>query len=145
MLNVTKNVAIKEQSEELQVVYGIVYEPNMADSDGDYMTAETIIKAAHNFMVASREIDRNHSESPLACFPVESFIARKGDSQFPEGAWVLGVKIVDRALWEEVKSGKYKSFSLQATCEIGETRELPSRWVDSEGNKINPFETGEEG
>ena len=39
----------KSESDEQKLVYGIVYEPDVPDAHGDYMTAEEIEKAAHGF------------------------------------------------------------------------------------------------
>jgi len=30
----------------------------------------------------------------------------------PDGAWWVGVQVTDDALWEKIKSGEYKAFSI---------------------------------
>ncbi|MGQ7174092.1 XkdF-like putative serine protease domain-containing protein, partial [Escherichia sp. R-CC3] len=42
---------IKSDDEEKRLVYGIVYEPDTLDAHGDFTDAETIEKAAHEFML----------------------------------------------------------------------------------------------
>ena len=37
-----------------QIVYAEVYAPNVLDTHGDYMTAETIEKMAHDFLKAKK-------------------------------------------------------------------------------------------
>ena len=105
-------VSIKKVDAEQQLVYGEVYAPGIPDSQGDYMTAETIQKMAHEFLAQGRvkKIDIGHDESESGCVVVESFIAREDDSVFIPGSWVLGVKVADH-LWPLVKSGELNGFS----------------------------------
>lgn len=87
------------------------------DSDGEYMDAESIRKMAYKFMNAMKldQIDKQHTnELSEGAGVVESFIARKGDPTFIEGAWVVGVHIPDDADWADVKSGKINGFSIEA-------------------------------
>ena len=44
------NMAISKLDHELQVVYGEVYAPGFPDSQGDFMTRETIREMAFEFM-----------------------------------------------------------------------------------------------
>lgn len=71
--------------EEQQLVYGIVYEPDVLDSQGDYMTAESIQKAAHAFMT-SLKVDTQHNFVEGAGTVVESYIAQ---STFEIGEHVI--------------------------------------------------------
>lgn len=41
---------IAKAEDEKKLVYGVVYEPDIADAHGDFMTAEEIQKAAHGFL-----------------------------------------------------------------------------------------------
>lgn len=108
---------IRKFDDELQIVYGEVYVPLQPDSQGDFMTAETVRKAAHAFLAAGRtaKVDTNHDNELNGSAIVESFIARKGDPDFIEGAWVCGVHIPNEGLWAKVKSGEINGFSLEAT------------------------------
>tara|TARA_Y100000031_G_C8225013_1_gene387843 strand:- start:861 stop:1439 length:579 start_codon:yes stop_codon:yes gene_type:complete len=118
MANVKETVSkIQRVDGEKQIVYGVVYSPLEIDTWGETMTAEDIEVMAHRFMELqhNQTIDEMHDESPkLTCWPVESFIARKGDPDYPEGAWVLGVKINDDDTWAKVKKGEINGFSFQA-------------------------------
>lgn len=66
---------INEYEEEQQLVYGIVYEPDVENSHGDYMTAPSIEKAAHGFMKDARNIDKQHDFNAGVGEVVESYIA----------------------------------------------------------------------
>lgn len=108
---------IQRVDSEQQIVYGVVYKPMDLDTWGEAMTAEDIRVMAHRFMQLelNKTIDENHDEKPKdTCYPIESFIARKGDPDYPEDAWVLGVKIEDADIWSKVKKGDLNGFSFQA-------------------------------
>ena len=96
-----------------QIVYGTVYAPLVADSQGDWATAETIEKMAHDFSAKNRAnaIDVEHNFKPSGAVVVESFVARKGDQDFAEGAWAMGIKTPDD-IWGLVKSGKIRGLSM---------------------------------
>lgn len=96
-----------------QIVYGTVYAPLTADSQGDWATAETIEKMAHDFSAKNRAgaIDVEHNQKPSGAVVVESFVARKGDQDFLEGAWAMGIKTPDN-IWQLVKSGKITGLSM---------------------------------
>lgn len=107
----------KSASAKQRIVWGEVYAPLRPDSDGEYMDAETIQKMAYKFMRDGRlgQIDHMHTNELLesACV-VESFIARKGDPDFIEGAWVVGVHIPKDEDWDRVEKGEWNGFSIEA-------------------------------
>lgn len=112
--------ALKKKASK-QVVLGVVYEPNVRDTDGNFMTAEEIEKMAYRFMEGLRNdsIDREHDgETGGYGTVVESFIARDGDPDFPHGAWVLGVHVTDAATWEAIEKGEITGFSLAGKCTL---------------------------
>ncbi len=115
----TRAVFVKKSDDELQIVWGEVYVPNIPDTQEEYMTAVEIEKIAHKFMmdgltVGAVDVEHDGDVRPT-CYVVESFIARAGDPDFIEGAWVAAVKICDTELWEAVKSGEFNGFSMKAS------------------------------
>jgi Putative phage serine protease XkdF len=90
------------------VVWGEVYAPGFPDSQGDFMTAETVREMTWRFMRKSDmgKIDIAHGQQKSGSYVVESFIARDDDSTFIPGAWVIAVKVPDPAVWQMVNSGK---------------------------------------
>lgn len=113
----THQVKIIKQDDDLRVVYGEVYAPNTLDSHGEFMLPADVAAMAHRFLKEadlSKAIDTNHDNVPNGSYPVESYIARAGDPDFAEGAWVLGVKIVDDRLWKQVKRGNISAYSFEA-------------------------------
>ena len=109
-----RTVPICKTEAKKHVVLGVVYEPNARDTDGNFMTAEEIEKMAYGFMEGLRlaEIDKNHDGKADKGVVVESFIARKGDPDFPEGAWAIGVHVTDDAAWEAIEKGSITGFSI---------------------------------
>lgn len=103
------------KSDEKQIIYCVVLEPEVEDLQGDVVSAEEIEKAAHDYMVFSRTIGDAHKSWTEAA-PVESFIAPvdmvvEGES-IKKGTWVMAIKVFAPAMWEAVKSGAYTGVSI---------------------------------
>jgi hypothetical protein len=100
---------------DLRLVYGEVYVPGFPDSQGEFMTTEEVRKMAHRFAMVEKLglVDVMHDNKSYAAHVVESFVARKGDPDFVEGAWVAAVFIEDVGLWDRVKKGELNGFSLE--------------------------------
>lgn len=110
-------LVIKADTIEERLVYGEVYAPSRPDSDGEFMTAVEIQKMAHDFVRKQRmdQVDQQHQNGLTdGVVVVESFVARKGDPDFIEGSWVVGVHIPDDATWDKVKKGEINGFSMEA-------------------------------
>jgi len=108
---------LKLASEEKRIVWAEVYVPNVPDTDMDFMDRESVEKAAYQFMrdMNLKQIDVQHTNDLVpGAVVVESFIARKGDPDFIEGAWVVGVHVPDDAVWGQIKKGEINGFSLEA-------------------------------
>lgn len=119
-MDVERTVPIVKVDAEKRIVLGVVYEPDVRDTDGNFMTAEEIEKMAYGFLENMRNanIDRNHDDKPQYGVVVESFIARKGDPDFPPGSWVLGTHVIDDETWEAIKSGEITGYSIAGTCTL---------------------------
>lgn len=102
-----------------QIVYGVVLAPDEIDSQEDWMSAEDIEEAAHQYLIDSRVIGSDHTVGVYA-IPVESYIApmdlsldgQYGPQMVKKGSWVLAVKIMDPAEWDKVVAGEYTGFSV---------------------------------
>lgn len=114
-------VKFNKTNEEKRVVYAEVYAPYTVDTWGDMMLPEEIEKMAHRFIEKgglNKVIDTMHDYEATDSFVVESFIARAGDPDFTEGAWVLGVKVPDETLWADIKKGKLNGFSMSGFAKL---------------------------
>jgi hypothetical protein len=108
----------------LHRLYGIVYAPDEMDAHGDWADAETIRKAADDFMRSGRapQVDQEHDFTPVPAFVAESWLVRKGDPLFPderEGAWAVGIQIEDAELWAAIEAGEVEGISLAGTARVG--------------------------
>lgn len=111
---------IKSDDEAERLVYGIVYEPDTIDAHGDFADAKTIEKAAHEFMLKYRQIDKNHDFVAGVGEVVESYIApadmELNGEPVKKGTWILTTK-ADEETWEAVKKGEFQGYSLAGVAE----------------------------
>ena len=113
-------VEFKKSDAKQQIVFGEVYVPDRRDTDGNFMTAETIEKMAHDFLARKRnsQISKAHDGNPDKGCVVESFIAREGDPDFAAGSWVVGVHVPDARIWKSIEAGELTGFSIEGTGEL---------------------------
>jgi hypothetical protein len=93
-------VKVIEKDEKEGLVFGVVYEPGVIDSQGDWTDQGEIVKAAHRFLSSGRVqmVDLQHNYVPGAGAVVESFIKNGNDQRFPntkDGAWCVAIKVSD--------------------------------------------------
>ena len=106
-------------------VTGIVYEPMVEDTQGNYMTEEEITKAAHWFMKNQGSVDLQHSFEALeGATVVESYIAKcdeeiEGET-IKKGTWVMTVEITDPAVFEAIEKGELTGFSMGGVGEYSQ-------------------------
>lgn len=107
-------VPIKKFDSARQMVWTEVYVPLVPDSQGDFMTAAEIEKTAYNFMKAQKvyNVDTEHDLAKNETVVIESFIARKGDLDFIPGSWVVGMHVVNPAMWQKVEKGEVNALSM---------------------------------
>ncbi|WP_336950434.1 XkdF-like putative serine protease domain-containing protein [Bacillus cereus] len=128
-----KQIDIITKSEDDQkLVYGVVYEPGVADAHDDFMTAEEIEKAAHDFMKEAQNIDNQHDFTAGAGELVESYIAPADfeidGTTIQKGSWVIATKASDD-VWDKIQKGEITGYSMAGTAEAEETEEV-SKEVD---------------
>ena len=115
---VPRNLFKKDDPEQL--VYGVVYEPDIADSHEDIMDSKEIEKMAHEFLVNYRLIDKQHNRVPGAGDVVESFIApddfQVGKEVITKGSWILVTKAEDET-WAEIQDGTFTGYSMAGWAE----------------------------
>lgn len=113
--NVEADVKLLKRDEAQQIVYGVVYEPDVVDAHGDFMDAGEIEKAAHVFLKEFRNIDKQHDFTSKVGEVIESYIApadfELGGQTVTKGTWMMAVKVVDD-VWQSIEKGEYTGFSL---------------------------------
>lgn len=141
---------ITKNSDEQQLVYGVVYEPDVEDAHGDSMTIDEIEKSAHKFLKDFRNIDTQHDFEAGAGELVESYIAPVEmdiDGEIiTKGSWVIVTKATDE-IWESIKKGEFTGYSMAGTAEAIEKQTKPVTKSDEEVkgffNAMKSFFAGE--
>lgn len=81
-----------------------------------YFSAETIKQVAASFLSKNgQKINLNHSNKFIDTNIIESYFETNEKNEFdvPIGSWIVSLKINDKNVWNDIKSGKYKGFSIQ--------------------------------
>ena len=98
-----------------QLLYGVVLEPEMVDTQDDIMSAQEIEKSAHYYLENSRTVGYRHSQPADACVR-ESYIApvdfEMNGQAVKKGSWVMCVYVRDQSIWDQVKAGMITGFSV---------------------------------
>ena len=113
-------IRIVKSDEEKGLIYGVVYEPDTVDTQGDWADSATIERAAHDFLIKGkvRMVDTMHDYTPIDGGVVESFIKNGEAKNYPDakdGAWLVAIKPDDMTKMK-VKSGEYRGLSLSGTA-----------------------------
>ena len=98
-------------------VLGIVLEPEVIDAQGDIYSPDEIRQAAHRFMEEFGGLGLMHRMRVNGQVKVlESYVSpvdfTAGEAAVRKGTWLLAVRILSDALWEQVKSGELTGFSI---------------------------------
>jgi hypothetical protein len=123
-------VAKTKDATEERYILGLVLEPTLKaddqikpDTQRDVYTEETIRAAAHGWMEKHGKIDLTHNWEALKNDQVrvlESYLAPcdlnigEGEDQrkITKGSWLLALRVLDDAIWADVKAGKIGAFSI---------------------------------
>lgn len=138
---VRKLQVVKAQTDK-QLLYGIVLEPHVVDSQADWVPADHVEIAAHRFLAKTamgrasvhriqHRASGFNAQNPKIV-PVESFIAPMdftydGREMVKKGSWVLVGHVRDANLWQDVLDGKYTGWSVGGT---GQRRSLTETVVN---------------
>lgn len=101
---------------EERIVYGIVYEPDEEDSQGDEANADEIRKAAYQFMEECQTFKVMHKGKKVKVKILENYLAPvdftiEGKS-VKKGSWVLVTRILDAKIWKAIKKGRLTGYSM---------------------------------
>lgn len=123
-------------NEEKRMLYGAVlipdfpiYRNNGYEEFNIIFSATAIEQLSKRFMTESRNRNwtTDHSEMTDALSVVETWIkAGERDKSvmlgfdLPKGTWFVGVSVNDNTLWEQIKAGQYKGFSIESFLDLKE-------------------------
>lgn len=117
--DMTSNI-IKVDDEQ-RMVYGwasVVTEKGVpvVDTQGDIIEPDELLKATTEFMEDVRMAKAMHEGGGIGqvvhSFPLTSSIAKALGIDIDKEGWIVGVKVHSDEVWESVKSGEFKSFSI---------------------------------
>lgn len=117
-----------EKYQDKRLVFGWAYMTNtnigetMIDHSGDIVDIEEVEQAAYKFVKLWRDGSDNHERGGVAVL-VESMVFSKEKAValgiptgvLPSGWWV-GFEVMDDDVWEKVKTGEYKMFSIEGSA-----------------------------
>lgn len=131
---------IIKADDDKRLVTSIVYEPNTVDSHGDYMTAEEIERAAHDFLINGKGADIQHNYQKANVDIVESWVTKTdtivGGQEIKKGTWMATAKVNDDIVWKAVKSGDITGFSMGGTgIKVNKSKEEDTKMTAEEIKK----------
>ena len=104
------------------IVYGIVYEPDTKDAQGDQADEKEIRKAAYYFMEHVQTFKVMHKGSKVKIRILENYIAPVdfmiGKRKVKKGSWVLVTRVLDKKVWQDIKAGKLTGYSMAGSAKI---------------------------
>ena len=127
VVQVTTDILKVSEEDELRLVYGIVLRPNVTDLQGHIYDEAEVRKAAHGYLIESRQHDNRHKElfKQSQVQLVESFIAPanmtlENGAEILKDDWVAVSHVDDDELWADIKKGNIRSFSIVGTGVVEE-------------------------
>lgn len=125
------------------ISYEIVYEPDVKDAHGEWMSADTIRAGRDNFEL--NRLAGNVKENLFHISPTDDFTIEKTwiqeeldvivegtEQKISAGSWVAKVKYNNNDLWNLKKSGIVGGLSIQCSGYISETGEITGLNFDPE-------------
>lgn len=120
--------------EEQRIILGVALRADYliyrCDSNGEYyvnFTKDVIKQLYEKFMIDSNmnKVNLNHSEDTDGVFLIQSFlkdtekgINPKGFEDVADGSWFCAYKILNEDVWQKVKAGEFRGFSVECFCEL---------------------------
>lgn len=128
MATFNKTISICKVDSKRRVVKGPVLRPEIRDRQGTIMSADIIVDAAHDFVARLADAEDPtkpgfmHKEFNRDLLIVESYVTERDEvyeiseagekTTVPRGSWMMAIKVNDDSIWEGVKSGEFKGFSI---------------------------------
>jgi phage head maturation protease len=124
-------IELKEVDAEKKILMGAALVPNKqilrADKDGKayyiYFSEDTVKKASELFLMRSNQNNATyeHNQKLKGMSVVESWLIEdevhdksvKYGFNLPKGTWMISMKVNNDDVWNDVKAGKVKGFSIE--------------------------------
>jgi len=113
-------IALAEEKGDQRIITGPALVPNkwmerVKSNCHLYATPSDVRDFAHKFLQYSL-YNTEHSEDTTALRPLESWISRIDNElgfNVPKGTWFMSLSVEDDELWKDIKTGKYRGFSIE--------------------------------
>ena len=136
-LSKEKEVELKLSSDERHICYGPALIPNkdIYRNNGEQefyinFTEESIVKMSQEFFknYKQHEVNLQHEDNADEVFVCESWIVEdpykdKANAlgfNVPKGTWMIAMKVNNIEVWDKVKSGELKGFSVESAVHLEE-------------------------
>lgn len=111
------NVVKVLKTAEERYVLGIVLVPETRDSQGDIYSHDEVRKAAHAYMEHAGNLGKQHGEIVTGKLKIlENYLSPvefvQDTETIAKGTWLMGIRVVDDDLWDDVKKGSFTGFSI---------------------------------
>lgn len=135
--NIERTAKIVKIDNSKHFILCVVLEPEEIDLQGDIISAEEIEEACHEYMANYRIVGYRH-QYQIDAIIVENGIYRNScwicEQRIKEGSWVVGIKILDNNIWNQVVNGDIKDVSIGGT---GDRIEVESGIKDNNEGNVN--------
>ena len=155
-LSKQKPMEFKIQNEERRMLYGVALRADypIYRRYGDeefYLTfgKDAIRRLMTKFMknFGQRSWTKDHMDFAEGITVVESWIVEDvendkanalGIENFSEGSWCIGAKVDDDEIWQSIKDGRWKGFSVEAWVDMEEIeKEIKNQKINKENKEID--------
>jgi len=112
-------VEILKQDDEEHLITGVAMAANRVDLQTDYIEPCEIKKTMIAFMERYQQFGLDHKCETdqvrlVECWQARaSFVEEGSEYQVQKDDWVVTVHVLDDGLWQRVKSGEYRGFSIE--------------------------------
>jgi len=135
--NQTQNFAVNDERQELLGAAMLPDKPIYRNGDkGDFyavFSKDTIRQIAQVFAQKGLFNNTNieHTIIPADSFVFQSYIVDNSKNinaptgiEAPDGSWIVGVKVNNPAIWQSIKQGQIKGFSVEGIFELFPTDQV---------------------
>ena len=108
---------ILKRDDDKFLVFGFASVAGIVDSQGDEIDADELEKAAYNFVQFSGMGGEMHRKLNVATLIESLFVTEEkakllGIDEKNISKWFVGFKVTDAEVWQKIKNGEYKMFSI---------------------------------
>jgi len=143
-----EEVEVKLSSDERHICYGPALIPNkdIYRNNGEQefyinFTEESIVKMSQDFMKEYRqkEVTLDHETDADEVYIVESWLVEdpykdKANAlgfDVPKNTWMIGMKVNNIDVWDRVKAGELKGFSVESMISLEEFSKIDNNMIDT--------------